>query len=51
MNLWEITPLPVVVSRVESIVDIGVLRTLLLKYIFEIHFNFIMVVPPPHDGT
>ena len=48
MKSWERTPLSVVVSRVESIVD--VLRTLLLRCIFEIHFNLIPGVPPPHDG-
>jgi hypothetical protein len=39
MNLWERIPLSVVVSLVESIVDVWV-GTLLLKYIVEIHFNF-----------
>ena len=42
MNLWERIPLSVVVSLVESIVDDGVSGTLLLKYIVEMYFNFIL---------
>jgi hypothetical protein len=56
-NLWERIPLSVVVSLVESMVDVWV-GTLLLKYIVEIHFNFFprgfrggsAGVPPPNDG-
>ena len=42
MNLWERIPLSVVVSLVESIIDDRVSGTLLLKYIVEMYFNFIL---------
>ena len=51
MNLCERIPLSVVVSLVESIVDDRVSGTLLLKYIVEMYFNFILGVPPPNDGA